>query len=309
MYLICAGGATSAAFVLGCPTIILPLPGAAAYFACHFWFHQTQWQHYVAFASCLVLTALWWLVRSFWSVDFEFDLTILPLQWTLNLQHATVLIAVLLTVSLCVVPLGIRNSNPVFTSISLVLQALLVAFLEQLLYEQNQGFYPPFLVILSSALGIYLSMAMLRAFRIDVHSATLLISIYASKVSMFLAPHRMAILAALLFSLSFVRLYLASKNGEKISPAMGWTYVLLSGTSIFLTRHVILAEALKFLFETRSLVSDSRLTGAFLFVWGASIVPLSYGFMKRNKLLKRITVLLLLFGTVWAFWQPSLSFG
>jgi hypothetical protein len=203
-----------------------------------------------------------------------------------------------------------KNHSTKANAVILVAQALTLAFLEQLLYEQGEGFYPPSLLLFTTGLGLFVSTSLLEKGRLEVNGASVLMAAYFAKLGIFLAPVRMALLAAFFTSLSFTRLYFASVNKESIKPTMGWLYVGISGMSLFLTRHVLLEKVMQYVLDTRYYaMTDSRILGLFLLAWGIAIMPLSYKFMRNVKMIHRLNIFLIIVGAVWAFIQPSTNQG
>lgn len=199
-----------------------------------------------------------------------------------------------------------KNHSTKTNAIILVLQAATLAFLEQLLYEQGEGFYPPSLILLTTALGLVVSTTLLEKNRLEVNGASVLMAVYCAKLGIFLAPVRMALLATFFTSLSFTRLYFAFVNKESMKPTMGWLYIGISGLSLFITRHVLLEKVMQFVLDIRYYsMTESRVLGLFLLAWGISILPLSYKFMRNVKMIHRLNIFLIIVGAVWSFLQPT----
>ena len=106
----------------------------------------------------------------------EFDLSILPLDWTLNMSHATAVIALFFITCIFVFPAAVKNSSKLLTGVLTIIQAVLLAFLEELLYEQGEGFYSEFLILFTTAVGCLLSMRMFELKRIGINSASILLA-------------------------------------------------------------------------------------------------------------------------------------
>lgn len=153
--LLCSFAIAAASVVVGFPILLVPFPAIAAYFALSFYFTQ-NWRDYAIFGVAATLSIMWWLLKSFWFLDYEFELTLLPVYWTLSLNHALFMIALFTGISIAAVAVLLINKPEMVHIIPGVLasQAGLLASLEQLLYEQGEGFYSPVLVLITSALGL-----------------------------------------------------------------------------------------------------------------------------------------------------------
>ena len=141
----------AAALALGLPLPVMGLLLASAAAFVHFYFTLRPEAH-LAFVCCTSLLALYFLRENFFFLDFTFA------EYHTSLKVTAMLVLILLITSLAVVPVAFLDmSHLVLTAVIqplLLLQALVLAFLEQVLYEQLEDMYPGYLVILTSVVGI-----------------------------------------------------------------------------------------------------------------------------------------------------------
>lgn len=100
----------------------------------------------------------------------------MPIEWSLRMSHTTVLIVIFFIICLFTFPACIKNNLPSLTFSLTIVQALLLTFLEQLLYEQGEGFYSEFLVLLTSAIGALLSIRLYNLQRLTMDGASILLA-------------------------------------------------------------------------------------------------------------------------------------
>ncbi len=94
----------------------------------------------------------------------------------MRMSHTTVLIVIFFIICLFTFPACIKNNLPPLTLSLTVTQAFLLTFLEQLLYEQGEGFYSEFLVLLTSAVGALLSIRLYNLQRLALDGASILLA-------------------------------------------------------------------------------------------------------------------------------------
>jgi hypothetical protein len=213
------------------------------------------------------------------------------------MDHITWMIGVLIL--LCVGSVTSSNYPRVF-SIFFILTSILLSMLEQLLFEQGEGFYPASLVVTTTVLGIFLSNSLFVKHRIGINATSILMSIFFAKLGIFLISTRMVMIAAFCTFFAFTRIYLATS----VKPIYGWVYVFFSGATLFTFRNILILPILHFIDKNSS---DVRLFGFVVLMWGLMILPLSYRFMRHIKLLRRINIFLIVIGAVTSFLAPSMS--
>lgn len=224
---------------------------------------------------------------------YEFNITMLPISWSLRLTHLTVIMLLFFAISLFVVPACLKNLRG--AAILVIVQAILLTLLEEVLYEQEGGFYSSFLIFFTTILGLVTASSLYGSQRLNINQTCVLMSsmfiillflilfvVYISKVAILMAPDiRMAFLATFITSLSFTRLYLAYVSDESIPSNQGWLYLICSGLALLVTRNIVVARILSFVVDPRYYaLTESRIMGAALFTWGLSLLPLSVRFMR-----------------------------
>jgi hypothetical protein len=305
---ICTFSTACGSIAIGFPIWIVPIPAAAAYFGSAFFFSRS-WEQFVAFGITLSLSLILWFAQSFWFLDFEFQLSFLPIEWSMRMSHTTVLIVIFFIICLFTFPACIKNNLPPLTLSLTMSQALLLTFLEQLLYEQGEGFYSEFLVLLTSAIGALLSIRLYNLQRLTIDGASILLAIYVAKISvMFSGTVRMAFISTLVATISFTYMYFATQSNYYIPKSMAWLYFIGSGAALFITRHFVIQFILQAFIDVRYYeITEKHLIGAVLFAWGIALLPLSLKYMKDVVLVKRVNIMVSIIGALWAFWQPSLE--
>eukprot|EP01080_Neovahlkampfia_damariscottae_P005531 gene5531-9348_t len=297
VFLACVSS-SSAAVALGFPMWIIPVVSLAGFCGSSFYYSKSFTQ-YLLFAGSSSITVIWWLHKSFTFLDYEFKLTILPIDWTMSMTDTTYLIS-LLFIFLVSTPIFALKKIQFLTTASLFLSAISLAVLEQLLYEQGEGFYSNNFVLLTTVLGIILSLALYNKNRISVNGASVLLALFFSKLGIFLLPNRMVMIAAFATSVTFTRIYMS----ETLRPIYGWGYFLITGSSLFVFRHNLLEPMAEFALGE---ITESRLLGLVVLSLGIFVLPLSYKFMKQIKLMRKLNIFLIVIGSIWSFAQPSMS--
>lgn len=94
----------------------------------------------------------------------------------MRISHCTILIVAFIIICLFVFPACVKNTAPGLSFFLTIAQALVLTVLEQMFYEQGEGFYSSFLVILTSALGCLLALRLQDCNRLSLEGATLLLS-------------------------------------------------------------------------------------------------------------------------------------
>ncbi|KAL9651915.1 hypothetical protein ABK040_000259 [Willaertia magna] len=326
--LLCIGGFFGA-IVLGFPFYLIPFPVIAMFYAVEY-FYNERFNEYLIFVGCALVSALWFMISHFWFLDFEFALTFLPIRidWSLRMTHSTITIVLFLIVSLLTIPFVCKMDTKeqkgflasfnvdIIRNVLLVTQAFLLAFLEQLLYEQEEGFYSSMLIILTTILGIVFTKTLFATQRVSINIASLLTSLYFSKLAIPLTQHGTygSFISAVVSTLALSRLYYATitEDSEKTfssNPISAIVYILMSGFTLFITRHILLQNILSLYIDTRFYdLNESHIFGFFLISWSLAILPLSLKFMKHSMFIKRFNLFLSIVGVIVAILQPSLAF-
>lgn len=314
--------------LIGLPFYLLPFPIIAMFFGVSYTFEKKVYKIWV-FVGCTMICALWFVAHHFWFLKFEFGVSFLPFNWSLRMTHSTMLILFLLAVSMLAIPytlpsddestpkaIGTKEYFSTARNVILIAQVLLLALLEQLLYEQAEGFYSPTLIIITTGFGVVFCKRLFQLKLISIDTVSLLTSLYISKLAIMLSQQGVygTYISAVFATVSFSRMYYATitNDGDKTfsaSPATCVFYIFASGITLFLTRNVLLKTMMSVLIDTRFYdMNQAHLFGFFCIAWGIAILPLSINYMKHNSLVKRFNVFLILIGLIVAVLQPSLAF-
>lgn len=111
----------------------------------------------------------------------------------MRVSHCTVLIVMFVVLCVFVFPACVKNTSKPLTFYLVVAQALVLTFLEQMLYEQGEGFYSTLLVVMTSAVGCLLSLRLYECDRLELQAASVLLaskftydfSLCSSKLTLF----------------------------------------------------------------------------------------------------------------------------
>ncbi|EFC41147.1 hypothetical protein NAEGRDRAFT_80771 [Naegleria gruberi] len=314
--------------IIGLPFYLIPLPVIGLYFAAGYLFTRKLYQYFI-FVGSVFICAVWFVVHHFWFLNFEFICSFLPFDWSLRMSHATVLMVLFGAASLLTVPFILPDksdsknigsgTNKVDYSLSrniaLVVQVLLLALLEQLLYEQPEGFYSPTLIMLTTGIGIVFSKRLYELKLISIDVVSFLVALYISKMAIMLTQDGVhgTFISAFFTTVAMTRIYFASLTGdsEKMfkESAVCKFYILACGITLYLTRHVLLRTLVTSFIDSRFYdMNEAHLFGFFCLAWGVAILPLSINFMRHSSFVKRFTVFLILIGLVISILQPSVAF-
>eukprot|EP00761_Pharyngomonas_kirbyi_P014854 gb/GECH01014885.1/.p1 GENE.gb/GECH01014885.1/~~gb/GECH01014885.1/.p1 ORF type:complete len:1038 (+),score=148.47 gb/GECH01014885.1/:1-3114(+) len=321
----------------GVSIIVLPLPVASAFFLCDFFFSPSWVQFLVAGISGIIATG-WWLTRSLWFLDYEFYISVLPLEWSLNMRHTTVALLLFQSLSVMAVPfiMGSRTDttseeeHPLLyggRAVVLLFQGGVLAFLEQLLYEQQYSesnatgntFYSPFLIFMTTMIGVYFVSHSHRTGKLGSNWSSLIASVYLGKVGMLLAPAHTTMIALFLNLLGPVRLYFSFQDSEHFSLNQGYLYFVFSGVVSIVTRHAVASQIIPIVFMDaansidRMRLPETRAIGLSILIWGVSMLPFAYGKIKVYndqgrpvKFMKNVALIMIVVGMLWTVWQPAL---
>lgn len=144
-------GSATASLVLGLPILVALTFLAGSLTFVQYYYHRRP-EAYIIFLCCTSLIVLHFLYQHFFFLDFTFD------QFDLPLKIAAMMALVLLITCLAVIPVAFQPvPRLLLTAVIqpiLILQAVLLASLEQILYEQREDMYPGYLIIITSYIGV-----------------------------------------------------------------------------------------------------------------------------------------------------------
>ena len=135
---------------LGVPAYMTPFGCAGAFFCARFYYYR-RLQDYCSFVGTATLVVYWFIIRTFMFLDFEFD----PLP--MSLRHVCLVLMAVVLSSLLIPGLVSVNKVQWVNGAVLCSHAAGVNLLELQLHCQFEGIYPSYLVVLTSAVGLYLA--------------------------------------------------------------------------------------------------------------------------------------------------------
>ena len=189
-YVLAATGAVLFGFLVGLPVLLIPLPVLIAGAAVLFYF-DGSFPVYLAFATGLLALVGWVARKSFWFLDFQFAAA--PVAIVAPLQHFCVLLGLLALLALVVPGTVLLNLSSKATGRLLAAHALGMALAELVLFDERPYWswdlypmYPPYLVLVTSAVGCFTWWRLLTAGRIDCQGGWIMLSVHAGKTVMLL---------------------------------------------------------------------------------------------------------------------------
>jgi hypothetical protein len=308
-------------FAVGMPLFVKPFLVAALFFLVRF-IGTKSMKDYLLFVICGLICTLWFVRKTFWWIEFEFE------SLPMSLFHVS-LCVLLLTLATLIVPgcMGVRktrdrNDMKSFDLVDalFVFQAFGLLFCEGVLYQQGIGIYPPMCVIATSAAGMLICGHLLNISKISVTIATIAGNLYIAKLGVLFWPVPLALLTSFLLCviispMTLTLPLLVGKNSDSQqdldlfvqattavrSPVLLPRFIALIIVSL-LTRHTLLTSVLTSILShapNEALVLG--LTSAFIGLSGFSITSV------MEISIRKTAGSFLLFGASIALLQPNLS--
>jgi len=145
------GGAGAGCVALGMPWYMQPFAAAGAFFWVRFYYYRKLFD-YLAFVGTASMVVVWFTVRTFLFLDFEFD----PLP--MSLKHVCCVLILVVVASLLIPGLIAANrTSPDFNGAVMCVHAMGMTLLELQLHCQFKGIYPSYMVVMSSGVGLWLA--------------------------------------------------------------------------------------------------------------------------------------------------------
>lgn len=298
----CLGFAASLLF--GFPIYLAPIPTGTIYFGISFYFTR-KWVQYIIFAIGSTMSMLLWLTKSFSFLSYEFESKMFFFSWSLNLMHTIILLTLFLALTLATVYSVVHITNEKILGVILTIHTIVLAITEHLFVEQYEDFYPTYFAFITTFSGIMLCKHLLQHEKLSSSWASLVLSIYLSKLAVYLGV-RMAMISSILATFSLSRIYLAYIYNERISLKHAWSYIIVTGFFLFITKDVIISKLVE-IFIDSSKITISRIVGTTILVWGFGILPLSYSNIPNTSTIRKFSLILLIVGGVWSFLEPLLQ--
>uniref|UniRef100_A0A7S3R236 Uncharacterized protein n=1 Tax=Dunaliella tertiolecta TaxID=3047 RepID=A0A7S3R236_DUNTE len=308
---------TAGALAAGVSFAWLPAPLVAACGLALFFDEAGGLREYIVFVLGAFLTGVWFVSSQFWFLDIA--ISGLHLHTVCKLALAALLPALM-------VP-GLMFSGAPRSALGglLILQAGLVAFLEEQLFMPSQAefpgetMYPSWLVLTTTAVGIMAARRLTAAGHIGSADSWVLHCIYASKAAMLLLPEAGLVLPTTLLSLSATApvflfgAFSPSTGSVGVSPTYVrrvrrplWVDAVLAKCvllSVALARFAVF-DIVQFLVSARP--PEGLLLGALVLVLAAALAPLLVGGYRGNMVVQRCFALLLMTGVLLIVLQPPL---
>lgn len=306
---------------IGMPLFVKPFPVAALFFLVRF-IGTKSMKDYLLFVLCSVICTLWFIDKTFWWIEFEFE------SLPMSLFHVS-LCVLLLTLATLIVPgcMGIRKPRDrndmksfEFVDALFVFQGFGLLFCEGVLYQQGIGMYPPICVITTSAAGLLICGHLLNISKISVTVATIAGNLYIAKLGVLFWPVPLALLTSVLLCVIISPMTIAlpllvgkhSDSQQDLdlfvqnttsarSPILVPRFIALVVVCL-LTRHTLLTSVLTSILShapNEALVLG--LTFAFIGLCGFSITSVV------EVSIRKTAGSFLLFGASLALLQPNLS--
>ena len=293
-------GATGAALALGVPLLIMPAPMVMASGLALF-IDSWAMRDYLLLVVGAVLTAVWFVSHHFWYLDVVIG--------GLHLKHICSAIVAAGVASVTVPGMALSDTPRALVGLVAVVPSALLCFLEEHLYasslEDPDSFYPPYLILATSGLGVATAAMLEGADRVSVKVAWALKCLFLSKLSMLLIPEARLFFPALALTLAVTpsMLLYRGKAGRplKMNKAQGYGHGLLICAAAAYARFAVF-DVLRVVTGRRP--AEGLLVGALAIVAGLGCVPVAFLHFAYSALAKKVVVTLCALGLVLALLEP-----
>jgi hypothetical protein len=324
--LMAVGGAVAGCIALGMPWYMLPFAAGGAFFWVRFYYYR-RLVDYLAFVGTAAAAMTWFVIRSFFFLDFEFD----PLP--MSLRHVCMVLIGVVILSLLIPGLVAANrSSADVNGWVMVAHAAGMTLLELQLHCQFKGIYPSYLVVFSSALGAWLAQYLFNEDKLTLTTAWALGAIYCGKLGLTLHPSLATLVASLCAALAISPVYVGvlylQPRGErqalKAPPgAQGLSLkaqlpfalaashlaafsLVASALTLALTRHSLLGVVIRSTFYPRA--SEAFIIGSAMAAWPLANLGLATHHLPSSDALRRLLAVSLSLGLVLMIVEPDTSF-
>ena len=215
-----AAAAAAGCTALGMPVYLLPVGVVAAVFWVRFYYNRVLGD-YLVFVGASSVAIGWFIIRTFFFLDFEFD----PLP--MSLRHVCLVLIAFVTASLLIPGLvASKRTSADINGLVLCVHTAGLTLLELQLHCQFKGIYPTYLVCLSSAAGMRLAEYLFQEGRISLTTAWGMGAIYCGKLGLAINPSLRTLVAALctVMAISPIYvgvLYLVPREGRRFGTGGG----------------------------------------------------------------------------------------
>ena len=293
--------ATGAALVMGFPLAVIPAPMVAASGLALF-IDSWALRDYLLFVLGGVVSAAWFVVHNFWFLDV--DIGSVSLRFVCVVTVASGVLCALLPG----LALGGWPASGLGGALCLIEAALLCALEEHIFaasVEDTDGFYPPYLVLLTSILGLLLARGLRQSGFVGARVAWTLQCLFVSKLSMLFIPEARLFFPALALAMAVspaLVLY-RGRGGRRLQ--MGRAQA--SGHALLVLAACVYARFAVFdvlVLVTWRRPSEGLLVGALLGGAALGCAPLAWVHLSHSSGAKKAVLALGLAGAVLALVQP-----
>jgi len=295
----------------------MPLPAAACLMVSAVGFSMFYLDRklisYGLFVVGLFSPFVWLMTESFWFLDYDFSVL------KVNLRELVSLLGILFFIALILPGVVLRRKPLPITGLLLFLHSLGLVVGEWLLFSQFSGVYSPYLVLLTSVLGIAMTIKLEAQERISAFSAWIISVLHIAKLSMllsavdlghltrgrnFFGSERANLLSAFALALTISPVFLADRLSKSpMSVSRGVFHMATIAVAAFFSRKYTPARLLALILGQRP--TGVMLFASFLLICGASFSPLTYKHLPHVGFIRRVTTLCLLLGGLLAVLQPE----
>jgi len=264
-------GAFAAGCILGMSWITLPLIVAAAIMLVSFYFTRKAID-YILFASLSSLVSLWFVYRSFWFLQFDFD--------GFSMQFVSLVLVGLLVLTFFV-PANVFAPQ---RGAILALYAFSLSVVESIVHLHSIEVYPYYAVVFTSILGAGLTWHLEKHHYINHFTSWFCYSSFLSKLILGVAYLRVNTFAALALTLVVLAPYYCHTH---LSVRTGLIYAAASGIIAFATTNLVGGALLVALVD--GLPTTNMMIAVFLLTWGVNCVALATIHFPDSVLARRLS--------------------
>lgn len=274
---------------LGVPFYLWPATILSAIAFISFYFERRWWM-YAAFVVGLLLGLSWFCYKTLYSLNYTF----FTLAGFITIQLTSLWIVVLAAIAATVTGLIILGMAPKWANSLLIIQAVLIAVLEEILHmeilDNDFEIYPAYLVVLTTVFGVLTAQKLKREGLLNTNVLFIVSMIYLSKLALLLKPVSWPTISAML--LLTPPLYLVIKlwdaqnvltNASK-SNTICMLYVAWLFVATMFNRWTLFQRVLEILAgEVHDHASPALVHGISFVFFGALLPPLAWHHPYRSE--------------------------
>lgn len=295
---------SNAMIVIGAPMMMVPVPviGSIAFAR----YYQSQQLHdYIVFACSAATCFGWFMLNHFWSLDINVG--------GVSLSYLCLGIFIL-SVSAVVLPSVLnvaRHIRRSFVGVFILAYVALLAAIEQVLshaiHDDGSTIYPPYLVLVTSVLGVLASRSLILDGRLTQTFGWLAQSACLAKLSMLLIPRLSEMFSVFIVLLTVSAPYVKFQGSRRVMHRMTGGHCAMYAASLVVSLLFARFAMFDIIFEmTGHRPTDAVMLGGVLVMTGASLVPVTANVMGDEPVSKRLVMLLLASGVFFVTFRPPL---